>query len=331
MPNSLAVVVPCYNEEAVLPETARRLGELLSELIGRGLVTTSSRVYFVDDGSRDDTWKLITSLAREVPFVGIKLSRNRGHQNALLAGLLQASGDMVVTVDADLQQDLGAIAAMLAKFAEGHEIVLGVRDSREGETRFKRWSGELYYRLLQLIGVEIAFNHADYRLLSRRAIEFLRQYTEVNLFLRGVVPTLGLKTATVPYRQSERFAGEPKYGLMKMLGLAWDGITSFSAAPLRAVSALGAAVFVFSITMSLWVLYVRVFTTRAVPGWASTLVPMYFLGGVQLFSIGIVGEYLSKIYLETKRRPRYLIEEIVGLEAQTPVATRAAPSAVALS
>ena len=317
MPNSLAVVVPCYNEEEVLPETARRLAGLLGELMDRGLISSASRVYFVDDGSRDGTWELIASLARELPFVGIKLSRNRGHQNALLAGLLQARGDMVVTVDADLQQDLGAIALMLGKFAEGHEIVLGIRDSRDSETRFKRWSGELYYRLLQAIGVEVAFNHADYRLLSRRAVEFLRQYTEVNLFLRGVVPTLGLKTATVPYRQSARFAGEPKYGLMKMLTLAWDGITSFSAVPLRAVSALGAAVFVFSIAMSLWVLYVRGFTTRAVPGWASTLVPMYFLGGVQLFSIGIVGEYLSKIYLETKRRPRYLVEQVVGVEAES--------------
>jgi glycosyltransferase involved in cell wall biosynthesis len=316
---SLSVVVPCYNEQAVLPETGRRLKLLIESLVARGLVSARSRVYFVDDGSTDQTWSVILSLATSEPFVGLKLSRNCGHQNALLAGLLHAGGDVIVSVDADLQDDLRAIETMMQKFNEGYEIVLGVRETRGTDTLFKRMSAELYYKLLQRLGVEITFNHADYRLMSRCAIEHLRQFTEVNMFLRGVIPVIGLRTTTVAYGRAERFAGESKYPLRKMLALAWDGITSFSTMPLRAVSTLGAAVFVLSIASAMWVLYVRVFTTRAVPGWASTMIPMYFLGGVQLLAIGVVGEYLSKVYKETKRRPRFFVEKMVGMEHEPPV------------
>lgn len=309
----LSVVVPCYNEEVVLPETARRLVALLDELVGNGRVDSSSHVIFVDDGSRDRTWALIEELSNRHPRVrGLKLSRNRGHQNALLAGLLAAEGDAVVTVDADLQDDLGAIAEMLDAHTRGAEVVYGVRKHRSTDTLFKRFTAEAYYRMLARMGVEIIFNHADYRLLGRRAVEALRQFGESNLFLRGIIPQLGFPSAIVYYDRAERFAGESKYPLGKMLAFAWQGVTSFSAAPLRMITGLGVLISLASFAVTVWAVWIRLFSDSAVPGWASTVVPMYLLGGVQLLCIGIIGEYLAKIYMETKRRPQFFVERYSG-------------------
>jgi glycosyltransferase involved in cell wall biosynthesis len=307
----LSIVVPCYNEEEVLPETAKRLLALLGDLQARGRIGAASTLVLVDDGSRDGTWAIIETLCAAHPAVrGIKLSRNRGHQTALLAGLLNAAGDAVVSVDADLQDDLGAIERMLEVHEGGADVVYGVRKRRQSDTLFKRFSAELYYRLLAVMGVEIVFNHADYRLLSRRVVEALKAFGESNLFLRGIIPQLGFPSALVYYDRSARFAGESKYPLRKMLAFAWEGITSFSAAPLRMITGLGILISLGSFGVTLWALWIRLFTDLAVPGWTSTVVPMYLLGGVQLLCVGIIGEYLAKIYLETKRRPHYFIEKI---------------------
>lgn len=306
----LCIVVPCYNETAVLPETGRRLSELLDRMQQQGRIAADSVVLFVDDGSQDDTWATIRALhAADARLQGLRLSANRGHQTALLAGLFAAPGDVVISVDADLQDDLDAMFKMLDAQAAGADIVLGVRQQRDNDTTFKRSSAQGYYRLLRLFGVKAVYNHADYRLLSRRALEALKQYSEVNLFLRGIVPLLGFRTATVYYDRGTRFAGESKYPLRKMISLALDGITSFSAVPLRLISALGLIVSFLSAAMILWVLWTKFFTMRALPGWASSVIPIYFLGGIQLLSIGVLGEYVAKIYLETKRRPRYFIAE----------------------
>jgi glycosyltransferase involved in cell wall biosynthesis len=308
----LAIVVPCYNEEEVLPETARRLGDLMDRMVLAGKVSTESTIRFVDDGSRDRTWQLIEELAVSSPrFRGVKLSRNRGHQNALLAGVFSAEGDAVVTIDADLQDDIEVIAQMVDHFNSGTEIVYGVRESRTSDTAFKRGTAEGYYRLLKLMGVDLVFNHADYRLMSRRALQCLQEYSEVNMFLRGIIPLLGFRTATVFYARSERFAGESKYPLRKMLALAIDGVTSFSVAPLRFISLLGFLVCAFSLVMVGIVLYGKLVQNGTIPGWASSVLPIYFLGGVQLLSIGILGEYVAKIYLESKRRPRFFVEKTV--------------------
>jgi glycosyltransferase involved in cell wall biosynthesis len=310
---NLGVVVPCYNEEEVLPETARRLDALLDRLVRAGKIEAKSRVCFVDDGSRDRTWAIIEELSRKNPrFSGIKLARNRGHQNALLSGLLTVQGDALVSIDADLQDDTEVIARMVDLHAEGNDIVYGVRASRATDTTFKRGTAQTYYRILRLFGVNIVYNHADFRLMSRRAIEGLRQFEEVNLFLRGIIPLIGYRTATVEYDRGARVAGESKYPLRKMLALAADGITSFSATPLRLVAALGMMVFVVSIALMGWALWVRLFTDHAVPGWASSVIPAFFLGGVQLLSLGVLGEYMAKVYFEVKRRPRFIIEKVVG-------------------
>lgn len=309
----LSLVIPCYNEEDVLPETIRRLGILLQDLVARGKISPDSSVYLVDDGSRDRTWTVIESATSEHMFIrGIKLSRNRGHQNALLAGLFSADGDAVISIDADLQDDLGAIESMLDAHNTGSDIVFGVRKGRTADTIFKRLTAEGYYRLLHFMGVEAVFNHADYRLMSRRAIDSLREFKEVNLFLRGIIPQLGFTTSTVYYDRAERFAGESKYPLRKMLAFAWQGITSFSAVPLHMITTLGVIVSLGSFAVTLWALWVRLFSSEAVPGWASTVLPIYFLGGIQLLCIGIIGEFLAKIYMETKGRPRYLIEKTAG-------------------
>lgn len=306
----VAIVVPCYNEEEVLPETARRLSELLGRYVAAGKASSDSAIYFVDDGSRDRTWALIEELAQQNPYVhGIKLSRNRGHQNALLSGLMSVDGDVVISVDADLQDDLDAIGAMLDAHAQGSDIVYGVRSRRDADSFFKRFTAQGYYRVLQIMGVDVVFDHADYRLLARCAVEALRDYEESNLFLRGIIPTLGFKTAKVYYERRERFAGESKYPLRKMLALALDGITSFSPVPLRMITASGMLVSVISAFLGLLTLAIRLFTDLAVPGWASIVVPVYFLGGVQLLGIGVIGEYLAKVYVEVKRRPRYIIEK----------------------
>jgi polyisoprenyl-phosphate glycosyltransferase len=318
-PATLTVVVPCYNEEAVLPETAVRLDALLAGFVAAGLVASDSRVLFVDDGSRDRTWTLIEELAgRSTRFAGLKLSRNRGHQNALLAGLLTARGGILISVDADLQDDLGAIADMLAAHRAGADIVFGVRRGRDVDTAFKRLTAEGYYRLLDTLGVEVVFNHADYRLMSRRAIEALRDFGEVNLFLRGVIPQLGFTTAIVSYDRQERFAGESKYPLRKMLALAAEGVTSFSTRPLRWITFSGLLVSALSFLVGLWALGTWLFGAETAPGWTSTVVPMVFIAGLQLLSLGIIGEYVGKIYLETKGRPRFIIEKTVNLLRPDP-------------
>lgn len=306
----VAIVVPCYNEQEVLPETARRLTDLLGRLISSGKAGPDSAIYFVDDGSRDHTWVLIEELVRTSSHIrGIKLSRNRGHQNALLAGLMLAKGDVVISVDADLQDDLAAIEHMLDAHTQGFDVVYGVRSRRDTDTFFKRATAIGYYKLLRFMGVEVVYNHADYRLLARCVIEALRHYNERNLFLRGIIPTLGFKSANVYYERLERFAGVSKYSLRKMLSLALEGVTSFTPMPLHVITALGIVVSVLSGALGIWAIGVRLFSDVAIPGWASTVVPMYFLGGVQLLGIGVLGEYLSKIYIEVKNRPRYIIEK----------------------
>jgi glycosyltransferase involved in cell wall biosynthesis len=309
----LSVVVPCYNEREVLPETARRLTSLLASLIEAKAVREDSHVCFVDDGSTDETWSIIESLSEASPRVrGIKLTRNRGHQNALLAGLFNAPGNVVVTIDADLQDDPDAIAAMVRAHQGGSQIVYGVRKRRDVDSRFKRWTAIFYYRLLKLMGVELVFNHADYRLMSRAAIEALHEYGETNLFLRGIIPQLGFRSSTVEYDRGKRFAGESKYPLKDMLALAVQGVTSFSTAPLRVITVLGLFVSVLSCGFTVWALIARFVAPNVVPGWASTVIPIYFLGGIQLLCIGVVGEYLAKTYMETKRRPRFTIEKQTG-------------------
>jgi glycosyltransferase involved in cell wall biosynthesis len=306
-------VVPCYNEQDVLRETASRLVEILARLVANHRIAAESSVYFIDDGSRDKTWALIEELSAQYGSVcGIKLSRNRGHQNALLCGLLTVEGDALISLDADLQDDLDVIPAMIDDFIKGHEIVYAVRRRRDADTFFKRLTAEGYYKLLAKMGVEIVFNHADYRLMGRRSLEALRDYKETHLFLRGMIPQLGFRSKCVEFDRAERFAGESKYPLRKMLALAWNGVTSFSASPLRAITGLGAVVSLSALAMSFWALWVRLFTSEALPGWASMVIPMYFLGGLQLLSLGVIGEYLAKVYEASKQRPRYHIEAIAG-------------------
>ncbi len=308
----LAIVVPCYNEQEVLPETGRRLLDLLTRLTAAGQISAESAVHFVDDGSRDRTWALIEEMAlADARVHGIKLSRNRGHQAALMAGLLTVAGDAMVSIDADLQDDVNAIEGMVREFHAGAEVVYGVRSSRQSDTAFKRHTAQGYYRTLKAMGVDLVHNHADFRLLGRRAIEALRQYGEVNLFLRGVVPLIGYRSANVYYERAERFAGESKYPLRKMLAFAIEGITSLSVVPLRMITWLGLIVSLASFSMTLYVIYGALVLKGTVPGWASSVVPIYFLGGLQLLCIGILGEYIAKIYLETKGRPRYFIEKQV--------------------
>lgn len=317
----LSIVVPCYNEEAVLPETAKRLDAILADLVASGRVSADSHVVFVDDGSRDATWKQIEALSSTYDCIrGLKLSRNKGHQTALLAGLLNAEGDALISIDADLQDDLDAIGAMVDAHAAGADIVYGVRKQRTTDTFFKRFTAESYYRLLDKLGVEIVFNHADYRLLSRRAVEALRQYDEREPFLRGIIPQLGFPSSIVYYDRAERFAGESKYPLRKMLAFAWQGITAFSATPLRFITAIGLILALGSFMVAAWALWIRFVSENALPGWASTVVPLYFLGGVQLFCLGVIGEYIAKLYLETKRRPLYFIEKAVGKKATDEIA-----------
>lgn len=317
----LTVVVPCYNEEAVIDETGARLQLLLDSMVAERRLDAASGVLFVDDGSRDRTSRHIEALSCGAGsrLSGLKLSRNRGHQNAVLAGLLHAPGDVLITIDADLQDDLDAIPKMIDAFKAGSEMVYGVRSDRSSDSFMKRFAAEGYYRVLKLLGVEVVFNHADYRLMSRRVIEALRNHRESNLFLRGLIPLLGFRTSQVSYARRERFAGESKYPLSKMLALAWEGVTSFSAAPLRMITALGVTVSAISLGLGAWALGIRLLTNDAVPGWASIVVPMFLLSGVQLLSIGVIGEYLAKMYIEIKGRPRFLIETTVSA-AMAPVA-----------
>ena len=307
----LGIVVPCFNEELVLPETAKCLKNMLIKLTNSGKISGDSKIYFVDDGSKDSTWKIIESFViQDKCFSGIKLSRNQGHQRALLAGLLAAEGDALISIDADLQDDVNVIEEMVEAYISGNDLVYGIRNNRSTDSLFKRLSAELYYRLLKRMGVSVVFNHADYRLMSRRAIDCLAEYHETNLFLRGIVSLIGLSSTCVYYSRQERFAGQSKYPLGKMFALAVEGVTSFSAFPLRIITCIGVIVFLVSSALGFWALYMALFRDTVL-GWASTVVPIFFFSSVQLLSIGVIGEYLAKIYMEVKKRPRYFIDKII--------------------
>ena len=311
MADILYLVVPCYNEEQVLPETAKRLTEKLSGMIEGGAVSPESRILLVNDGSRDRTWEIIRALHDENPMVcGVKLSRNKGHQNALLAGLMTAMPlcDMAISLDADLQDDVDVIDQFVAEYYKGHDVVYGVRKKRDTDTAFKRATAVGFYRFMKALGVDIVQNHADYRLMSKRALEGLAQFDEVNLFLRGIVPLIGYPSAVVYYDRHERFAGESKYPLKKMLAFAFDGITSFSVKPIRLITALGIIIFAASLLMLLYFLVIWLMG-RSVRGWTTLVCSIWMIGGIQLLCLGVIGEYIGKIYGEVKRRPRYLIEE----------------------
>lgn len=313
MGDILYIVVPCYNEQEVLSETAGRLREKAEMLIRSHRIAAESRIMFVNDGSKDATWQLIEELcSSSVLFAGVKLSRNRGHQNALLAGLATAvrHADMIISMDADLQDDIHAVDAMLDAYYGGNDVVYGVRSSRKKDTFFKRSTAQAFYRLLKFLGAEIVYNHADYRLLSRRAAEALLSFDEVNLFLRGIVPMVGFRSTTVTYERGERFAGESKYPLGRMLTFAMEGITSLSVKPIRMITVGGLLVCLVSLIM-LVKAFVDYFHGNVVPGWTSIIISIWVLGGLQLFAIGIIGEYIGKTYMETKGRPKYIIESVL--------------------
>ena len=313
--NTLYIVVPCYKEQEVLPETSKRLREKILALRAQGKISDKSRVMFVNDGSSDNTWPIISELHEKEPgmFSGVNLSRNRGHQNALLAGLMTAVNyaDMIVSMDADLQDDINAVDGMVDAYHEGFEVVYGVRSKRDTDTFFKRFTAEGFYKVMKALGVDIVFNHADYRLMSRRAVEGLAQFSEVNLFLRGIVPQIGYKWTTVTYERAERFAGESKYPLKKMLAFAADGITSFSVKPIRLVLTTGVIVFLVSLVMLLYALISKLMGGTTA-GWTSLMGSIWLIGGIQLLSLGVIGEYIGKIYNETKRRPRFIIENVLN-------------------
>ena len=309
----LYLVIPCYNEEAVLPETARQLLEKMNSMFERGMISRESRIMFVNDGSKDKTWEIIEELHRSNPiYSGVKLSRNKGHQNALLAGLMTAKekADMTISLDADLQDDVDVIDKMVEKYYEGNDVVYGVRSARKTDTFFKKFTAQGFYKIMQAMGVEIVYNHADYRLMSRRALEGLARFKEVNLFLRGIVPLIGYRSDVVTYERHERFAGESKYPLRKMLAFATDGITSFSIKPIRLITTFGILIFGISLLMLLYSLVVH-FMGKTVAGWTSMIISIWAIGGLQLLAIGVVGEYIGKIYLETKERPKYIIETVL--------------------
>ena len=312
-PPRLAIVVPCYNEEAVLTETNTRLTTLLNELISRTKIKTDSFIVYVNDGSKDQTWSLICQLQQNNAHVrGIKLAHNAGHQNALMAGLESFKGeaDAMVTIDADLQDDVNAIAAMIDEYLNGSDIIYGVRKERTTDTFFKRTTALAFYKLMAIMGTDTVYNHADYRLMSRRAVEALCQYPERNLFLRGLVPLLGFTTKNVYYDRAERFAGESKYPLRKMLAFAIDGITSFSIKPITIIFLTGIGCFIIGLCLLAWGLYSHI-NNMVVPGWTSLLLSLWLIGGVMITSLGVIGQYVGKIYIEVKHRPRYHIEEIV--------------------
>lgn len=307
----LSIVVPCYNECDVLQETNKRLVLQLELMSKEGLVAPSSIIYYIDDGSSDGTWSLIENIASLDNRVrGIKLSRNCGHQVALMSGLLTVDGDAVISMDADLQDDPEVIPEMVREYQAGADIVYGVRGSRATDSPFKRWSASAYYRTMKRLGVDLVYNHADFRLISRRVLDALRGYKEVNLFLRGIIPLIGFKSSIVRYDRNFRFAGATKYPIRRMLAFASEGITSFSIVPLRVITIGGLIVSAFSFIMIIYILFKKLTFGDVVPGWASSVVPIYFIGGLQLLSIGILGEYIGKTYLETKARPRFFIDKV---------------------
>lgn len=307
----LFVVLPCYNEEEVLGETSKRLLELYGKMISEGTVSPDSKIVFVDDGSRDRTWEIISGLCEQNDtYRGVKLAHNAGHQNALLGGLMTVKDecDCAVSIDADLQDDINVIPEMVKKFDNGCDVVYGVRSERKTDSFFKRTTAQGFYKFMAVMGVDVVYNHADYRLMSRRALNDLENFKEVNLFLRGLVPLIGYKSDSVYYERAERFAGESKYPLKKMLSFAFDGITSFSVKPIKVLWSMGLIVCIAAVIAAIYTLVSKFFGYTS-DGWASLMCSIWFLGGVQLVSIGIIGEYIGKIYKESKARPRYIIEE----------------------
>lgn len=314
MSSILYVVVPCYNEQEVLPETSKRLKAKMKALMQNGVISDRSRVIFVNDGSKDATWSIIKKLHEEDNiFGGINLSRNRGHQNALLAGLMTVRdiADVSISMDADLQDDIDAMDEMLEKFHSGCDIVYGVRSKRATDTAFKRISAEAFYKLMNMMGANTVYNHADYRLMSKRALDGLSEFHEVNLFLRGIVPMIGYQTDVVYYERSERFAGESKYPLKKMISFAMEGITSLSNKPIKMITNLGVFVFLMSFVILAYSL-IRHFTGATITGWTTIIASIWAIGGLILLSLGVIGEYIGKIYMETKERPRYIIEQFLN-------------------
>ena len=312
--DTLYLVIPCYNEEEVLPETSSQLKKKIVSLMAKGKISAQSRIVFVNDGSKDKTWEIISKLHEEDKiFQGIKLSRNKGHQNALLCGLMTVKDhcDMTISLDADLQDDINAIDEMVDKYYEGCDVVYGVRSARDTDTFFKKFTAEGFYKVMKMMGADVVFNHADYRLMSRRALDGLQSFKEVNLFLRGVVPMIGYKSDSVYYERKERFAGESKYPPKKMLAFAWEGITSLSTKPIKMISMLGGLIFIISIIMLIYSV-VRHFMGATEIGWTSTIVSIWAIGGLQLLAIGIIGEYIGKVYLETKERPKFIVEKYLS-------------------
>lgn len=311
--NTIWLVIPCYNEREVLPETSKQLQGIMEDLISKEKISKESRIAFVNDGSRDETWEMIAGLHRENPlFVGINLAHNRGHQNALFAGLMTAKeyADAAISLDADLQDDVAAIEQFIDKFLEGKDIVYGVRSTRETDTHFKRGTAHAFYKLMNAMGADTLEDHADYRLMSKRALEALSEYEEVNLFLRGIVPTIGYETDVVYYKRHERFAGESKYPLKKMLAFAVEGITSFSIRPIRMITGLG--VLLFSVSVFLLIYFLVLWGLgHTVAGWTTIVISVWGIGGLQLLALGVIGEYIGKTYLEVKHRPRYQIESVL--------------------
>lgn len=308
----LGIVIPCYNEEEGLAETTKRLQSLLDEMILSGDIDKDSFVCYVDDGSKDDTWKLIEAFKKESSlFKGIKLSRNFGHQNALIAGLMQLkdSADALVSMDADLQDDIMVVKGFVQKYKDGYDVVYGVREDRSKDTKFKRGTAELFYKFQNFMGIETIPNHADYRLLSQKALNALSEFKEINLFLRGIVPLLGFRSCSLYYTRAERFAGETKYPFKKMLFFALDGIASFSVMPLRLITLVGFILFMISLLAIVWVIIEKFFFGSTVQGWASTMISIYFIGGIQIMSLGIIGEYVGRNFQQGKGRPRYIIDK----------------------
>ena len=314
--NTIWLVIPCYNEKEVLPETSKQLKEIMEGLMEKGKISRESKVALVNDGSKDTTWNIISQLHDENPlFVGINLAHNRGHQNALFAGLMTAKeyADAAISLDADLQDDVGAIEQFIDKFLEGKDIVYGVRSTRETDTRFKRGTAHAFYKVMNAMGADTLEDHADYRLMSKRALEALSEYEEVNLFLRGIVPMIGFETDVVYYKRYERFAGESKYPLKKMLAFAIEGITSFSIKPIRMITGLG--FFLFSISVLLLIyFFITWLIGHTVAGWTTIVISVWGIGGLQLLALGVIGEYIGKTYMEVKHRPRYKIAQVLYKE-----------------
>ena len=314
-PEILYMVVPCYNEEEVLHDTAKRLKEKYQSLLARNLISDKSRVVFVNDGSKDKTWQIIQELHEDDPafFSGVNLAHNAGHQNAVLAGLMSVKElcDMAITMDADLQDDINTIDAMVEKYYEGNQVVYGVRSARDTDTFFKKFTAEGFYKFMKVMGADVVYNHADFRLMSRRVLAELANFKEVNLFLRGMVPLIGFQSCSVYYERAERFAGESKYPLKKMLAFAINGITSFSTKPLKLITTFGIVMSIVSVAAFIWAFIVKI-AGHSELGWSSTMCSIWLIGGLQLLGLGIIGEYVGRIYAEVKQRPRYIIADFIN-------------------